>query len=236
MPAIHCCSVTAAHREARSLVLLYCWGMVGVKLPARNKGISGTLPWPTMLRQLPVVKTCIFIACMCTYIVYTCTYCSTLYMGTTHCMHIPILFLPLHTSLYSLSLWHSYIYRNQPLSTYRDISPIYPREWWLRQLIIPWKYIAYTCIYSVYTCTYTVHGYYIIVHIVCIYQYCFCHCILACTAFDIDIYTGIFHCVHTGLYLQYSIYPLRIVIKTTDNTMHIHCMCVHRVYIHVYTV
>jgi hypothetical protein len=41
-----------------------------VKLPARNKGISGTQP--IMSKQL--VKTCMYIAYTCTYSVYTCTY------------------------------------------------------------------------------------------------------------------------------------------------------------------
>ena len=50
------------------LCWLYCWGMVGVKLPARNKGNSWTLP--TIFSQL--VKTCMYIAYSCT--LYTCTY------------------------------------------------------------------------------------------------------------------------------------------------------------------
>ncbi len=71
-PVISCCNVTAVHREARPLVLVLLLrnGRLGVELPARKKGISGTLP--TMLRQL--VKTCMYLAYMCTFSVYTCTY------------------------------------------------------------------------------------------------------------------------------------------------------------------
>ncbi len=95
-PAIRCCSVTAAHLEARPLVLLYCSGMVGVKLPARNKGISGTLP--TMLRQLN--KTCMYIAYMCTYSVHGY---HILYAYTT----------TVFATAYSLG--HRYKYRNLQL-------------------------------------------------------------------------------------------------------------------------
>ena len=63
------------HWEARPLTSCACY--TGEDLPARIKGISGTLP--TMLRQL--VKICMYLAYTCTYSVYTCTY-------TVHQYHV----------------------------------------------------------------------------------------------------------------------------------------------------
>ena len=83
-------------------------------------------------------------------------------MGTTYCMHIPLLWLPLHTRLYCLQ--HRYIQRYCAgiyLCVHTGIYLLYTPselEWLLRQLIKTCTYIAYTCTYCVYTCTYTVHG------------------------------------------------------------------------------
>jgi hypothetical protein len=51
-------------RKPDLLCWLYLWGMVGARLPARNKGISRSLP--IMLRQL--IGTCAY---TCTYSAYT---------------------------------------------------------------------------------------------------------------------------------------------------------------------
>ena len=88
------------------------------------------------------------------------------------------------------------------------------------------------CIYMYIHCT-------SVPRIVCIYHYCGCHCILACSTLYrlwhryIKCYCGgIYHCVHTGIYLLYtpSEWLLRQLIKT--------CTCiayrVHTVYIHVH--
>ena len=45
-------------------------------------------------------------------------------------------------------------------------------------------YVYIQCIYMYIRCTW-------VPHIVCIYHYCVCYCILACTAFDIGIYNAI---------------------------------------------
>ncbi len=135
---------------------VYWWGLVGVELPARIKGISGTLP--TMLRQL--VKICT--EHMHVHTVYI--HVHTLYISTMYCMHIPQLWLPPHTRLYSL--WHRYIkcYHTGIYNcVHTGINLLYtPSGWLLRQLIKTCTYIAYMCTYHVYTCTYTVHGYHIL--------------------------------------------------------------------------
>ncbi len=53
--------------------------------------------------------------------------------------------------------------------------------------------------------------------IVCIYHYCGCHCILACTAFDIGIkllsYRNLPLCTYRDIP---PTYPLRMTVKTAD--------------------
>ena len=72
--------------------------------------------------------------------------------------------------------------------------------------------------------------------IVCIYHYCGCHCILACSTLYrlwhryIKCYCGgIYHCVQTGIYLLYTPWEwlLRQLIKTCTYIAYI---CTYRVY------
>ncbi len=80
-------------------------------------------------------------------------------------------------------------YKNQPLCTNRGCtSYISPKNsfWgnWLKhvcKLQTCMQCIYIQCIYMYMHCTW-------VQHIVCIYHYCICHCILACTAFDTCIY------------------------------------------------
>ena len=60
------------------------------------------------------------------------------------------------------------------------------------------------CIYVYIQCIYIMMMYIHctwVPHIVCIYHYCVCHCMLACTTFDIGIYNAIIQ-ESTLVYIQ----------------------------------
>jgi hypothetical protein len=92
--------------------------------------------------------------------------------------------------------------------------------------------MAYTCTYSVYTCTYTVHGYHV-------FYACtttvFCHCILACTTFDIGMYNAALY-RNRPLWTCRDIppiYPQRMAVETTGKIhgIYVYMQCIH-MYIH----
>ncbi len=140
-------------------------------------------------------------------------YVHTLYMGTTYCMHIPLLCLPLHASLYHL--WHRYI------QCYH--TGIYPCVHTGIYLL----YLRNTLRMAVKTTDWTMHIHCIYVYIQCIYIYMYIHIhtLYMGTTYGMHIsllslplhaslyslwhryiqwyHTGIYHCVHTGIYLLY---------------------------------
>ena len=102
-------------------------------------------------------------------------------------------------------------------------------------MYVPCIYVYIQCIYMYIHCT-------SVPRIVCIYHYCGCHCILACSTLYrlwhryIKCYCGgIYHCVHTGIYLLYtpSEWLLRQLIKTCT---YIAYTCTYSVYTCTYTV
>ena len=147
-------------------------------------------------------------------------------MGTTYCMHIPLLCLLLHTCL--CCLWHRYI---QCYCTgiyhcvHTGIYLLYtPQEWLLRQLIKSCTYIAYTCTYSVYTCTYAVHGYHIL--------YAYGSCALMHR-------TSLSSCASEAQRISLSpasasLYWPQKPVQTTGYTMYIQCIYTYIQCIHMY--
>ncbi len=95
-------------------------------------------------------------------------------------------------------------------------------------------YMYILCIYMYIHCT-------SVPHIVCIYHYCGCHCIIACSTLYCLYHRyipcccgGIYHCVHTGIYLLYtpSEWLLRQLIKICT---YIAYTCTYSVYTCTYT-
>ncbi len=85
------------------------------------------------------------------------------------------------------------------------------------------------CIYVYIQCIYMyIHSTWV-PHIVCIYHYCVCHSMLVYTMLS---YRNLPLCTYRDIP---PLYPLRMAVKTTGENMHIHCICVHTVYIHVQT-
>ena len=119
------------------------------------------------------------------------------------------------------------------MCTYRDIPVLYllytPNEWLLRQLVKTCKYMAYTCTNSVYSIYMYIHCTWL-PHILCMYHYSICHCVFACTAFDIGMYNAIVQ-ESTIVYIQ-EIPGCWDNLLNHVNTWHIR---VHTMYIHVHT-